>query len=283
MRLFLMTALAVTLLAANSLLTRAGVLDGTDPVAFAAIRVGAGAIVLALLAAGRGIDLRGRRRWGAASALVIYLMGFSLAYRSLDAGLGALILFATVQLGLFAAGAARGERAGPVRLSGMAMALGGLVWLLAPGGGPWAFGDAALMVAAGLAWAAYSVAGKFEPKPLAGTAGNFILAAGAVLLAAPLWWGADVTLLGWITAAASGAIASGLGYALLFRVLPRMGLATAGVAQLSAPVIAMAGGALLLGEWPTGRALAAASLVLAGIALATIRPRRQPTIRSSGS
>ncbi|WP_298434509.1 DMT family transporter [uncultured Jannaschia sp.] len=283
MRLFLMTALAVTLLAANSLLTRAGVLDGTDPVAFAAIRVGAGAIVLGLLAAGRGIDLRGRRRWGAALALVIYLMGFSLAYRSLDAGLGALILFATVQLALFAAGAVRGERAGPVRMVGMAIALGGLVWLLAPGGGPWAMVDAVLMGAAGLGWAAYSFAGKFEPKPLAGTAGNFILAAGAVLLAAPLWWGADVTPLGWITAVASGAVASGLGYALLFRVLPRMGLATAGVAQLSAPVIAMAGGALLLGEWPTGRALAAASLVLAGIALATIGPRRQPTMRSSGS
>ena len=43
MQLALLTALALCFLAANSLLTRAGVLDGTDPLAFAAIRVAAGA------------------------------------------------------------------------------------------------------------------------------------------------------------------------------------------------------------------------------------------------
>ncbi|MGB3554027.1 MAG: EamA family transporter, partial [Jannaschia sp.] len=113
MRLTALAALAMCFLATNSLLTRAGVLDGTDPLAFAAIRVGAGALVLSLLAARRGITLRGGRRWGAALALAVYLVGFSLAYRSLDAGLGALILFATVQIGLFAIGLARGEGTGP--------------------------------------------------------------------------------------------------------------------------------------------------------------------------
>ncbi|WGH77749.1 DMT family transporter [Jannaschia ovalis] len=278
----LLTALAMTLLAANSLLTRAGVLDGTDPLAFAAIRVGAGALVLWALAARRGIGLRGARRWGAAIALVVYLLGFSLAYRSLDAGLGALILFATVQLGLFATGLARGEGAGPARLAGMGLALAGLVWLLAPGAGPAAPVDVALMIVAGLGWAAYSFAGKYEPRPLAGTAGNFLLAAGLFALAAPLWWGAPVTAAGAGLAAASGAVASGLGYALLFRVLPRMGLATAGLAQLSVPVIAMLGGALLLAEIPSPRALAAALLVLAGIALAT-GAGAQRTMRSNGS
>ncbi|WP_179380199.1 DMT family transporter [Jannaschia marina] len=275
MPLAVLTLVALCFLAANSLLTRAGVLDGTDPMAFAAIRVAAGAGVLALLAMRRGITVTGGRRWGAAVALVVYLIGFSLAYRTLDAGLGALLLFATVQLGLFALSIWRGERSGPVRLLGMGLALAGLVWLLLPGGGTRADPvDAALMVVAGLGWAAYTFAGKFEPKPLAGTAGNFLVATALMALAVPLWWGAAVTPFGAVMALASGAIASGLGYALLFRVLPRMGVATAGVAQLGVPVIAMLAGAVLLAEVPTARALLAAALVLLGIALATLRPRR---------
>jgi drug/metabolite transporter (DMT)-like permease len=280
-----LTGLALCLLAANSLLTRAGVIGGTDPLAFAAIRVGAGAVTLSLLAARRGLPLGGARRWGAALALAVYLLGFSLAYRSLDAGLGALILFATVQIGLFALGLARGEPAGAARLSGMALALGGLCWLLWPSPDVRADPlDAGLMVAAGLAWAAYSFAGKFEARPLSGSAGNFLLAAGAFALAAPIWWGAAVTPDGIAFAIASGAVASGLGYALLFRVLPRMGAGTAGLAQLCVPVIAMAGGAALLAEWPTQRALLSAAMVLAGIALATLGPGwcRSPKHLTSG-
>ncbi len=273
MRLFALTALALTFLAANSLLTRAGVLDGTDPMAFAAIRVAAGAVVLALLSTGRGMSLKGGRRWGAAAALVVYLLGFSLAYRTLDAGLGALILFATVQIALFGLGLVRGEAAGPLRLTGMGLALGGLVWLLAPGAGPADPWDVGLMVTAGLGWAAYSFAGKYEPQPLAGSAGNFVAATLLFVLAAPLWWGAPVTTTGAVLAVISGGVTSGLGYAMLFRVLPRLGLGTSGLAQLSVPVIAMVAGALLLAEVPSARAIAAAVLVIAGIALATLAPK----------
>lgn len=282
MKLFALTLLALCFLAANSLLTRAGVLDGTDPLAFAAIRVAAGATTLAVLAMRRGITVTGTRRWGAAVALVIYLLGFSLAYRTLDAGLGALILFATVQLGMFGLSLAQGERSGPLRILGMGLALAGLVWLLLPGGGVQADPlDAALMIFAGLGWAAYSLAGKFEPKPLAGSAGNFLIATALFAAAFPLWWGAAVTPFGVLMAVLSGAIASGLGYAMLFRVLPQMGVATAGVAQLGVPVIAMIAGAALLGEVPGARALAAGALVLAGIALATLKPYSR--INSRGS
>ncbi|WP_371156538.1 DMT family transporter [Jannaschia sp. 2305UL9-9] len=272
MRLALLTVAAMCFLSANSLLTRAGVLDGTDPLAFAAIRVGSGAIVLSLLAARRGITLGGGRRWGAALALAVYLLGFSLAYRTLDAGLGALILFAVVQIGLFGMGLVRGEGTGPQQLGGMALALIGLGWLLWPSDSvridPM---DAALMATAGLAWAFYSLAGRFEPRPLAGSAGNFLLAAGGFALAAPLWLGTPITPFGVLMAVLSGGIASGLGYAMLFRVLPAMSSATAGVAQLSVPVLAMIAGAVLLAEPPTPRAMAAGALVLAGIALATLR------------
>ncbi|SFI63386.1 DMT family transporter [Jannaschia pohangensis] len=281
MKLAFLTALALCFLAANSLLTRAGVLDGTDPLAFAAIRVAAGAAMLALLAARRGITLTGGRRWGAATALLVYLLGFSLAYRSLDAGLGALILFATVQIGLFALSLLRGEKSGPIRLLGMGLALAGLVWLLLPGGDLQTDPvDALLMVTAGLAWAAYSFAGKYEPKPLAGSAGNFLIATLMMGATIPFWYGAQVTGFGALMAVISGAVASGLGYAMLFRVLPLMGVATSGVAQLAVPVIAMVAGAILLGEWPTARAMAAGGLVLTGILLAVLR---QPMSNSKGS
>lgn len=282
MQLALLSALALCFLAANSLLTRAGVLDGTDPLAFAAIRVAAGAAVLLLLAARRGVTLTGGRRWGAALALVIYLLGFSLAYRTLDAGLGALILFATVQLGLFALSLVRRERSGPVRLAGMGLALAGLVWLLLPGGGVRADPvDAALMIFAGLGWAAYSFAGKFEPRPLAGSAGNFVIATVMIAATVPFWWGAPVTPFGVVMALLSGGIASGIGYAMLFRVLPQMGVATSGVLQLAVPVIAMLAGAVLLGEVPGTRALAAGAMVLAGIALATVKPYSKSSSKGS--
>ncbi|GIT91104.1 hypothetical protein JANAI62_15590 [Jannaschia pagri] len=250
-----------------------------DPLAFAAIRVGAGALVLAILAARRGMTWTGPRRWGAALALVTYLIGFSLAYRTLDAGVGALILFATVQLGLFAIGLARGEGTSVKQVAGMGVALGGLAWLLWPGAAVTIDPiDAALMIVAGLGWAFYTLAGRFEPRPLAGTASNFLLAAGLFTLALPIWIGAAITPFGFAMAIVSGAIASGLGYAMLFRVLPSMGSATAGLAQLSVPVIAIAAGAAILAEVPSARSLAAAVLVLAGIALATLPwpSRRKP-------
>ncbi|KIT17516.1 DMT family transporter [Jannaschia aquimarina] len=277
MRYVALACLAMTMMAGNSLLTRAGVLAGTDPLAFAAIRVAAGAAMLALLVRGR-VPLKGRL--GPAVALAVYLVGFSLAYRTLDAGLGALILFATVQLALLGAGLAKGETMSVRRGAGMALALVGMVWLLWPGDRvDFALLDGALMIAAGLGWAAYSYAGKYATDPLGANAGSFLLAAAGFALALPLWWDAPITVRGAVLASISGAITSGIGYAILYRVLPRLGLAAAGVAQLSVPVIAMILGALILAELPSARALAAGCLTLVGIALATL----QGTIRSKGS
>jgi drug/metabolite transporter (DMT)-like permease len=283
----LLTALTMCAFAANSLLTRAGVADGTDPLTFATIRAGCGAAVLAALvlrraagSPGGAIGLRGRRRWGAAAALLGYLLGFSLAYLSLDAGLGALILFACVQIGLLGLALGGGERPAPLRVGGLGIALAGLALLLWPGAGSTVDPlGAGLMAVAGLSWAFYTHAGRSEPRPLGGTAANFVLAAAAFVPLAPLWLGGPVTPLGLACAALSGAVASGLGYALWFRVLPRLDGLTAGAAQLSVPVIAIAGGAALLGELPTAGTLLAMAVVLAGVAVAVL----QPTISSRGS
>lgn len=278
MRLFLLTCLTMLFFASNSLLTRAGVADGMDPLTFAAIRVGAGAVFLGALALWQKgqVPLRGRTRMLSVIALSVYLFGFSLSYLTLDAGLGALILFATVQLCLFGAAITFGEVISLRRWLGMGLALGGLGLLLLPGGGTTVDGlGAAWMALGGAGWALYTYMGKSSSWALGNSAGNFLLSTGVLLLAAPLWWGGAITPLGLVCAVASGAIASGLGYALWFVVLPQMATTTAGVAQLCVPVIAVIGGAILLAEPVTLPVMGACAVVLGGIALATIPPRRQ--------
>ena len=94
-RLFLLTAAVMVAFAANSILNRwavGGGLIGAMP--FAVIRVVAGALVLGALARA----MPARRNLMPALWLSVYLVGFSLAYVALDAGVGALILFAAVAL-----------------------------------------------------------------------------------------------------------------------------------------------------------------------------------------
>lgn len=277
MHLFLLTALVMTAFAANSLLNRAALADGLiDALPFALIRVVAGAVVLALLV--REWPRAGRAQWGAAAALTAYLVGFSLAYVALDAGIGALILFGLVQVTMLAGAVALGDRPALRRWAGAALAMVGLGALLLPGvdavPDPVAAG---LMALAALGWGLYSLAGRGAARPLAMTATNFTLAVPMVAaLALPGLFSASLTAPGVALAVASGAVTSGLGYALWYRVLPALGAARAAVAQLSVPVIALAGGVLVLGESLTWTAALASLVVLAGVALAILPGRKSP-------
>ncbi len=271
MRLFALAALVMVAFAANSLLNRwavGGGLIGAMP--FALVRVLAGALVLALLARA----LPGRGNLGPALALSAYLIGFSLAYEGLDAGIGALILFACVQVTMLAGAHLSGEALPARRLAGAALALAGLVALLVPGTGAVpALAPALWMAGAGVAWGLYSLAGRGAQSPLRATAANFALAVPVVALATlPAGLGAP-TGGGVALAVLAGAVTSGLGYALWYRVLPQLGAGRAAVAQLSVPVIALAGGALMLAEAPGLPALAASGVVLAGVALASLPQR----------
>lgn len=282
MTLFLLSALTMVAFAANSILTRAAV-DGAgmDPLGFALVRVASGAAVLAVL-----VILRGRgwgwscRRLSGAFWLALYMVGFSAAYVALDAGLGALILFGGVQLTMFGGGLLVGARVPARAWAGMVLALAGLAWLLWPGPGaviaPVATG---YMLAGALGWGIYSLKGRAEADALAATAGNFLVCLPMVALVVALTgWGA-MPVRGLLLALVSGGVTSGLGYALWYRLLPRLTPSTAAVAQLSAPVIAVIGGAVLLREPVTARIVLAGALVLGGIAVATVQRR----IGSSGS
>ena len=281
MRLALLTLVTMIAFAANSVLNRLGVGGGQIGAAeFAGVRLLSGAAMLLALV-GLRAALRGgaiwpgrRGRLAGSLSLLAYLFGFSWAYSVLPAGAGALILFGMVQITMFAAAVLSGEAVPGRRWTGAGLAFGGLCLLLAPGGAGLSLPHAAAMAAAGVGWGLYSVSGRGQADALGASAWNFALAlplglglsmtgaSGPVVAPAGLW-----------LAVLSGAVTSGLGYALWYRILPALGASRAAVAQLTVPLLAALGGILLLHEPLTLRFVLAAALVLGGVALAVLTPR----------
>lgn len=291
MRLFLLTCLTMVAFSANSVLTRMALADGRiGPADFGAIRIVSAAGVLLLLVRLRGakLDLWRPRRWRTVLALTSYVIGFSFAYVSLPAGVGALILFGAVQVTMFAAALGSSETVATRRLVGASVAFGGLIWLM------WPHGDAApnltgaaLMVSAGIGWGAYSVLGRSTARqPTAETATNFLFAVPVALVAVLLSAETSPSVAGVALALISGIVMSGLGYALWYAILPRMHTSTAAIAQLSVPILATTTGVVVMGEAITNRFIVATVLVIGGIAL-SLRPagsagRTINTVNSSG-
>jgi drug/metabolite transporter (DMT)-like permease len=255
----------------NSILCRMALLQTRiDPASFMAVRLLSGALTMWLL-----VRLTRRERalggdWLAAGVLLFYAVTFTFAYAGVTTGTGALLLFGAVQLVMIAAGLRGGERISPAMAAGWLIAVAGLVYLLLPGVAAPPIGPAALMLLAGIGWGWYSLLGRRSRDPLRDTAGNFVRVAPAALLCMA-FAGARVRLdpSGVLLATLSGAIASGVGYAAWYTVLPRLRAITAANLQLSIPVIAAAGGALLSGEPVTLRLGVSALLVLGGVGLAT--------------
>ncbi|MEN8888443.1 MAG: DMT family transporter [Celeribacter marinus] len=275
MNLFLLTALAMVAFAANSILNRVG-LSGGDigPAGFAMIRLASGAIVLLALlwTQGTRVAARPRPNMAAVAALTTYIVGFSFAYVSLDAGLGALLLFGGVQFTMFLGAFWSGQPIAARRWVGMAISLGGLCVLVWPSSTvTMPLGAVALMLAAALGWGIYSLIGTRVSDPLAATAWNFAYALPlAAIVCVPFVRGEPFGAQGITAAIVSGGLTSGLGYALWYRILPRLGATTAALAQLSVPVIALGAGLILLDEPATIRAVVACALVCGGIAFALV-------------
>lgn len=269
-----LSIVALVAFAANSILTRAA-LSGTsiDPVSFTAVRIASGAVMLWLIVHVRAPGAEGRGSWASALALFGYAIAFSLAYRSLTAATGALLLFGAVQVTMISWGLFRGERLSNVQWLGVLLALAGLVWLLMPGLTAPPLLAAGLMVVAGCAWGIYTLRAKGAGDPTRVTAANFARAA-LPAVALVLVFVADMSLdgRGLALAVASGALASGMGYAVWYAVLKHIGTHTAAVSQLTVPIITAVAGVLLLSEplsWPT---VVGGSCIIGGIALVT-RPR----------
>ena len=267
--------------AGNSLLCRIALRDtAIDAASFTTIRIASGALMLAILLKARGARPMAGGSWLAALMLFSYAAFFSFAYRELSAATGALLLFGAVQMTMMGFGFFSGERLGAAKLAGLALALGGLVTLLLPGLAAPPLQGAAFMIAAGASWDVYSILGKGLGEPTAATAGNFMRAvpfAAALGLAAMNHSSVDLPsfdLNGALYAVLSGAITSGLGYALWYAALPALTSTSAAIIQLSVPAIAALGGALLLSEPVTTRLLIASAAILGGIAITTAGKRR---------
>jgi drug/metabolite transporter (DMT)-like permease len=274
----LVTALALTCFAANSLLCRAALRPGlVDPATFTAVRVASGAAVLAVLVLARGKGELRQGSWGSAASLFAYAAAFSLAYVRLHAGTGALLLFAAVQATMLGWSLRAGVTLGARQWLGVAIAAAGLVLLTAPGAASPGLAGAGLMVAAGVAWGVYSIRGRSAVDPVATTAGNFVRALPlAVAWAIASAASSRTSGTGLALAAISGAVTSGGGYVLWYAALPVLGAARAATLQLAVPVLAAAAGVLLLGEPLTIRLVLAAAAIVAGIALA-VRARGGPS------
>ncbi len=263
--------------AGNSILCRLALRHTTiDAASFTTIRLVAGALILSLILRARDQAWKSAGDWPSACALFVYAAAFSFAYLSLPTGTGALLLFGAVQATMILWGFGQGERLRPLQITGLLIALGGLVALLLPGISAPPLRGSLLMLSAGIAWGVYSLRGRKAGDPARATAGNFFRAVplAALLSLAFLPW-MHLDRAGVAYAAASGAIASGLGYVVWYAALPALKAATAATVQLSVPVLAAAGGILLLGEPLTLRFLGAALAVLGGIALVVLRKRAQ--------
>lgn len=281
LRVPLLTALAMLAFAGNSLLCRLALRNtGIDAASFTGVRILAGSLVL-----GAFVYLRHRRlfsnpphgNWLSALALFVYAAAFSLAYQSLPAGSGALILFGAVQLSMIGHGLWRGERLNLAQSGGFLLAFAGLLLLFLPGLSAPPLRGALLMLAAGLAWGVYSLRGRGAGDPTRVTTGNFLRATVlAVLFCAVSWPTLRADTAGLLYAATSGAVASGFGYAIWYAALRGLKATQAASVQLSVPVLAAFGGSLFLHEAIGWRLLLASLAILGGIALviAAYRPWR---------
>ncbi|MDB5933349.1 MAG: EamA family transporter [Massilia sp.] len=275
-RIILLTATAMTAFAANSLLCRLALArTAIDPASFTSIRIVAGCLMLWLIVRSKGARTAREGSWRSALALFAYAAGFSFAYVKLSAATGTLILFGAVQTTMIGYGLWKGERLLTVQVVGLTLAVAGLVGLLLPGvsAPPWAASMS--MLAAGLAWGIYSLRAKGTANPTSTTAGNFMRALPfAAALSAVTWPQASFDAYGAVYAIASGALASGLGYAIWYAALRGLKATTAATVQLSVPVVAAAGGVIFLGEALTLRLVVASVAVLGGIALVTLKGHR---------
>ena len=276
MRVVFLTSAALVAFAANSLLTRAALGPALiDPASFTLIRLATGAATLAALLRLRRGPRRDTGTWQAAFALAAYAVTFTIAYAHIDAAAGALLLFGAVQLTMTITGIARGERPRALDWIGVGLAVSGLLVLTVPGAmAPDALG-ATLMIAGGISWGAFSLFGRSSRDSLAATAANFLHATVLALLS--LAWflrETHATTGGVLMAAASGSLASGIGYTFWYAVLPSLAAWRAALVQLIVPVITAFGAVALLDEKIGARLVTATALTAVGVGITTVKRKK---------
>ena len=277
MRTAVFTTLALVAFAGNSLLCRMALgPSAIDAASFSTIRIISGAICLWLITV---VTQRGsvwtQGSWLSAVILFVYAIPFSYAYGLLTAGTGALILFGTVQVTMIGGALVEGERPHARQWIGLLVAIAGLVYLLSPGiASPSPIG-AGLMTIAGIGWALYSIQGRGAVDPVAQNGGNFVRTLPLLIIVSVLALRLQhVETRGAILAILSGAVTTGLGYAVWYSALRGLTATRAALVQLLVPVITVTGGVIFLREPISSRVVLSAAIVIGGIALALTADER---------
>ena len=291
MRLSTLFLMLFTLIAfaANSILCRQALMtDSIGPLEFTSIRLGSGILVLlpiilfrkrlfSRLSEDRNpIIVRSSNIWPAV-ALFSYAIFFSLAYIQLDAGTGALILFASVQITMIGISIARGNKVSLIEWAGLVISLSGLIYLLLPGlAAPPALGTI-LMIVSGGSWGIYSLLGQNQTQPILTTARNFLFSLPGVIFLVflstadfALTGQSKMSLDGILLAMVSGAITSGMGYVLWYLTVRRISTVVASICQLAVPILAALGGILFLSESLSLRLVIASILIVGGIVVTIV-------------
>lgn len=285
----LLASIALIAFAGNSVLCRLALESGAiDPASFTTARLISGAAFLYLLVSLGGVarvqahserSTAVKGGWLGAFSLFVYAASFSFAYLSLDTGVGALVLFGSVQVTMVASNAIKGTRLSPLEVSGLILACAGLVYLVYPELSTPSLKGFMMMTVAGIAWGVYTLHGQGSTKPLRDTSSNFIKSVPLTLILLAVF--ANSTELNWhgvSLAIASGVLTSGIGYAIWYATLPRLNSSQAGVLQLLVPVIAALGGVIFSNELLSVRLIVAGCLTLGGIFLVLLAKKKVDNI-----
>ena len=269
-KLLLLTTITLILLAANSILCRAALLDShLDAYTFSFLRLFFGALVLLiiLLIREKKISINLKTNWLNSFFLFLYAITFSYSYVDMEAGIGTLILFAVVQLTMIVFAIIKKEHLTAKKAFGIAIAFSGLVYLLFPSEEfSLSLFHTFLMFLSGIAWAFYTILGKTSKNALNDTTENFLKTIVFLLIFFVLFVDSiNITAYGIFLAFISGGIASGIGYVLWYKILKDMEIITASVIQLIVPVIAIFLSILILDETLTSTLILSTALIISGI------------------
>ena len=280
MRTVLLTSLAILAFAANGVLARLALAGGgIDPIGFTGVRMTAGAAVLvaATMRIGQrtAMDVARSGTWFQAGALFVYAITASLSYALVNVGIGAIVLFGTVQVTTIVQTIARGERPGALVWLGLVIAFAALVYLVSPSlAAPDPLG-VALAFVSGLGWASYSLSGHSSNSPLLETSGNFLrIAPISIILAVVGLSLHTATPTALLVAILCGAMSTGMGYAIWYAVLPVLTRMQASIVQLTVPAIAAVGAVPIVGEPLTLRFAFAAAVTIGGVGVAIVARHR---------
>lgn len=265
----LLTVLALIAFAANSVLCKMALGENAiDASGFTIIRLLSGAIVLSiiLLMSKNKSSMQKKGSWFSSFMLFLYVIAFSFAYKSLDTGTGALIMFGAVQISMITISIINGNKLHFSEWIGVIVSFLGFVYLILPGiTSPSTIGFI-LMVVAGTAWGIYTLNGKNSKNPLRDTTFNFIRTIPFLLVLLILVY-KDVkyTQEGIWLAVISGGVTSGIGYTIWYIALRGLTATQAAVVQLLVPLIAAFGGVIFVSEKITFRQSISSILILGGI------------------